>query len=456
MTAPKNQQDLDNIIKNSHFFKRVAFDFLPEISYEKLCLLYKLVRDDDRKKYASLVDCLIKIQWSKFAGLEAITIEESISRQFQDEIIPFDPIGQARHSKAIFDFVAHLKSSLDSMAVFLNLYFSLGYTGGERDFRKPQFQNAVKDINIIGAKIASLGKWLDKDEVSSESIIATRDEWTHRNFPEITAMSPPIKIGYLPIPKNLKNFNIDNEHLSSIYFWTTKGFVDFHFEKMSDLFDVVVDSCLKVEKANNLNKKNRKSVNSPKVSLFPMKATKNQEVKKMRVKKYNPIYIFNASKLLEELPDKLLRFLTKNEADLFAKIAGHKIFNLRDQSQIFLVQNNIILDDKNVIDFKNFEQLGLLNYAQVVLKKGDVLVCGYRGFKILWDDDGDRSIETYSITKIGNELAKLVSVNYEADYIDDIIKFLNKQKINVQLLAISNIAKTGYRYDTLGHFPYEK
>ena len=84
------------------------------------------------------------------------------------------------------------------------------------------------------------------------------------------------------------------------------------------------------------------------------------------------------------------------------------------------------------------------------------MVCGYRGFKILWDDDGDRSIETYSITKIGNELAKLVSVNYEADYIDDIIKFLNKQKINVQLLAISNIAKTGYRYDTLGHFPYEK
>ena len=108
--------------KKLHIFNDVSFELLPEISYEDLVYLSQLVEQTGRKElYSPLVDCLRKIQWAKLASLEAIIAEKRISERATPDAIPFDPIGQVQHMKALFDFVAHSKAALDSLAIFFRV-----------------------------------------------------------------------------------------------------------------------------------------------------------------------------------------------------------------------------------------------------------------------------------------------------------------------------------------------
>lgn len=81
--------------KPPHIFTRVAFDFVPEVSYDDLMILSQLVTHAKREDfYVSLIDCLVKMQWAKFAGLEAISIEEFIINAFEEGDFLIDLTGK--------------------------------------------------------------------------------------------------------------------------------------------------------------------------------------------------------------------------------------------------------------------------------------------------------------------------------------------------------------------------
>lgn len=150
MMKKKNHSILPN--KFPHIFVDIAWDLIPEAKYDDLVYLSELVKQSGKVNiYKSLVDCLRKIQWAKIAGQEAITGERVISEQATPDNIVYYPVGQVKHQKALFDFIANGKAALDSLAVFLNLLLNIRKKGGDRDFRKASFCEAVcKSDEVIG------------------------------------------------------------------------------------------------------------------------------------------------------------------------------------------------------------------------------------------------------------------------------------------------------------------
>jgi hypothetical protein len=271
-----------------HIFVDIAWPIIPEAPYGDLVYLSQLVKQAGREKaYEPLVDCLRKIQWAKLAGQEAIFIESRIAEQVAPETIIFDPVGQVQHQKSLFDFIANGKASLDSLAVFLNCFLNLGKGGGDRDFRKVSFCQAVFNCdNVIGIHIKTLVEWLDKERNTSDSIVATRDEWLHRGRPAIALMYPPNEIGCLPVPKALTAELLRSDTPNSgEYYWKTQEFIDFHLQKLFSLFLVVVKRCINIEE-NKASKPIRRDLLpiQPSVSALPMKATKNVTITKMKLR----------------------------------------------------------------------------------------------------------------------------------------------------------------------------
>lgn len=447
--------------KAPHFFVRVAFDFLPEIPYKDLIHLSQLAEEADTKKnYEKLVDSLIKLQWAKFAGMEAIVVENRISKQTTEDTIPFDPIGQAQHSKALFDFVSHTKASLDSLAVFLNVLFNLGKKGGERDFRKIAFCRQVCKIDtVIGEQLESLEIWLDKDRNNSDSVVAIRDQWLHRESPSVTAMFPLVEVGYLPIPRTLKEgFPCEDTPISSQYYWTTSEFVEFHFKKLTELFGVILTRCIALEQSKISTSTPHDLSASHPISFFPMKATRGTTPRQIKMRKSNPVFL-NANTLLEELPHKLLSVLTKNEADLFAKLAENITFIVGDQDHYFvLFSDRLLKDDMGMRqeDIVLLEQVGLITNCQLKIVKGSTLICGNRGWTVSWSDDQERSIIASSFTRFGKELASLIKVKGDNSYVNNVTSLLNTSKVDVQLLAISDFKNGSFNYDNLGFYSYKE
>ena len=98
--------------KAPHFFTEVAFHVLPEVNMQEIIYLSQIVTSKGgTQRYSALRDALRKIQWAKLAALEAIQIEKEISGQMLPGTIAFDPVGQARHAKAIMESVTHTKGS---------------------------------------------------------------------------------------------------------------------------------------------------------------------------------------------------------------------------------------------------------------------------------------------------------------------------------------------------------
>ena len=446
--------------KFPHIFVDIAWDMLPEMPYKDLVYLSQLVMQSGREKlYEPLVDCLRKIQWAKLAGLEAIIIERRIVEQAGPQVIPFDPVGQVQHMKALFDFVAHGKASLDSLAVFLNELLGLDRRGGNRDFRKANFFQAVCDSdNIIGQHIKALREWLDKDRDTSDSIIATRDQWLHRGRPAITAMFPPTEIGYLPIPKALKGgFPSLDTPLSSEYYWKTAEFVDFHFGKLTSLFVTIITRCISIEEGNTLKSiPPRDSLLLHPISALAMRGTRNTTLKQMKVRAWSPVFL-DANRLMTDLPHQLLSLITEQEANIFAKLAKYRTFSIKDSKYSFVLANNNFLKASLGISsdaVRLLEHAGLITRRQLTITKGTTFICGFRGFRVLWSDDQSRDVPAVFLTKFGIALASLVKNHCDDVYVNNFISVMNSNRVSVELLAITDLKETGFRYDYLGKFEY--
>jgi len=442
-----------------HIFVDVAFDLLPEISYGDLVYLSQLVKQAGRKKpYRSLVDCLRKIQWAKLAGLEAIMVERRIAEQASPEVIPFDPVGQVQHAKALFDFVSHAKASLDSLALFFNSLLGLGQEGGQCDFRRPTFFRLICERDsVIGKQLTGLRIWLDKSRAVSDSIIATRDEWLHRGSPAVQAMFPPSDIGYLPVPKALKGgFPRVGTPLSSDYYWTTPEFVKFHFEKLTALFGTVVARCIQLEEAKAPKRIERNSLKSlvlHPISALPMRGTRDTTLRQMRVRDWVPVFL-DAEKLMEGLPQKLLRSLKKEEADIFAKLAKYRTFSARGREQNFVLVTTFLEDSLGIGREwrKLLQEIGLTTDGQLTLSQGEIFICGFRGFMVSWSDTETKVIPVVSLTRLGRELSRLVRIECDDSYTRSFICMMNANGVDVKLIAISDFQGTTFRYDDLGMF----
>jgi hypothetical protein len=394
------------------------------------------------------------------AGLEATIVEKRISDQATVDVVPFDPIGQVQHMKALFDFVAHSKAAVDSLAVFLNDLFNLRQTGGNRDFRRKSFYRQVCTADVVLAQhLAGLEEWLDKDRDISDSLIATRDEWQHRGSPAITSMFPVPAIGYLPVPRALKGGfpNIETP-LTSDYYWTTLGFVKFHFQKLTSLFIGVIARCIELEKAQGAKPvRLDPEIVRHTMSFLPMRGTAETTIKQMRSRPSNPIFL-DSNSLFEGLPHKMLKALTKEEADLFAKLAKYKTFGMHDKQHRFVAVTDDLLNSVLTIDQDQMELLegiGLIMKRKMALSKGTTFVCRDRGFRITWPDEQTREISVYLLTRVGSELASLVSTNCDDSYIKSFISILNSNKVNVKLIAISDSNETSFKYGELGEFKYD-
>ena len=447
--------------KKLHIFNDVSFELLPEISYEDLVYLSQLVEQTGRKElYPPLIDCLRKIQWAKLASLEAIIVEKRISEQATLDAIPFDPIGQVQHVKALFDFVAHSKAALDSLAIFFNDLFNLGQKEGNRDFRKPLFYRKVCEADVVIAQhLAGLKAWLDKNRDVSDSIIAARDEWQHRGSPAIQSMFPIPAIGYLPVPRALKGgFPNSKTPLTNEYYWTTPDFVKFHIQKLTSLFTGVIARCIELEKARGARPvRLDPDLVRHRMSFLPMRGTAETKIKQMRVRPFTPVFL-DSNSLFEGLPHKMLKALTGEEADLFAKLAKYRTFGMHDKQHSFVAVTDDLLNSvlKIIPDQVEFlEEIGLITKRHLTLSKGTIFICGDRGFRVTWPDKQTRDILVYLLTRVGTELASLVRINCDDSYINSFISILNTHKVNVRLIAVSDLNDTSFKYDDLGEFKYD-
>ncbi len=265
--------------KFPHIFREVVFEIVPEVSYSDLVYLSQIVKTRQRTQlYQPLVDSLRKIQWAKLAGLEATTIEEEMTEQVDEETILSDPVGQVQHAKVIFEFVAHSKAALDAIAVFLNDYFSLGASGGDRDFRKGKFreQTANADV-VIGKHVKHIKAWID-------NLIAIRDEWIHRGSPGITLIWPSTEVGLLPIPKKVKSGleGLDT-HFTRQFYRSTQEFVEFHFANLVSLFNTIFERCIQLEAANLSELPPRPDAKEKPLAAVPFYVTEDKTAKKIRL-----------------------------------------------------------------------------------------------------------------------------------------------------------------------------
>jgi hypothetical protein len=106
-------------------------------------------------------------------------------------------------------------------------------------------------------------------------------------------------------------------------------------------------------------------------------------------------------------------------------------------------------------DIDLLEQIGLISTQQLKIINGSILICGYRGWSVSWKDDQERVLEIISFTRLGKELANLVKLKGDNSYIDNVTSILNTNKINVQLMAISDFKDGNFKYDNMGFYPHE-
>lgn len=263
-----------------HIFTEVVFQLIPEVDYNDLVYLSQLLKINKREEiYKPLTDALRKIQWTKLAGIEAIDIEKGIVEQVEEGVIAFSPVGQAQHAKAVFEFIIHTKSALDSMAVFLTELLSIPAKGGQRDFKHKKFREQIvqKDA-VIGQYIKSLKEWL-------LDVQDRRDKWIHRTSTRIFIASEPSEIGLLPIPKVVTEASkLQDVHPTKEHYWTTSEFIELHFSKLTSLFGLIVTRCTEIELANIGTSPPHPQESEPPLIAFPMQAIKDMKLKAIRVR----------------------------------------------------------------------------------------------------------------------------------------------------------------------------
>lgn len=262
-----------------HIFTEVVFQLIPEIDYNDLVYLSQLLKINKRQEiYRPLTDTLCKIQWTKLASMEAIEIEKGIVEQVEEGVIAFSPIGQAQHAKAVFEFIVHTKSALDSMAVFLTELLSLPAEGGERDFKHKKFcEQVIQRDAVIGQHIKPLEHWfLDVQD--------RRDKWIHRTSTRLFLASAPSEIGLLPIPKVVTgDSKLQDVPPTKEYYWTTQEFIALHFTKLVSFFSSIVARCIEIELAS-IGTPPPRPKESEVIIAFPMQAVKDMKLKAIRMR----------------------------------------------------------------------------------------------------------------------------------------------------------------------------
>ena len=270
--------------KFPHIFTEVVFQLIPEVNYNDLVYLSQLVKSRRQQSiYRPLIDALRKIQWTKLAGLEAIAFEKDIEKyvgQEQEAIIPFRPLGQVQHAKAIFEFIVNIKSVLDAMAVFLTGLLSISAQGGARDFKRRKFcEQVIQRDAVIGQHVMSLEHWFS-------DVQARRDKWIHRTSTTIFIALPLGEIGLLPIPKKVTE---DSEVVADVpptkdHYWTTPEFIELHFNKLVSLFSLIVTRCIEIELPKTGEPPPYPQEAQYPIMAFPFRVIKDMKTKGIRVR----------------------------------------------------------------------------------------------------------------------------------------------------------------------------
>ena len=136
-------------------FTEVVPRLTPEIDSTILVRLGSIVRVRHKQNlYQPLPDAFRKIQWVKLMAIEAISFDDEItSQQEQNKMINY-PYGQMRHALSVTGALFHTKSALDSIAVFLTAFLKLKARKGDRDFKKPQFRQELEKQRLCAWKSA--------------------------------------------------------------------------------------------------------------------------------------------------------------------------------------------------------------------------------------------------------------------------------------------------------------
>jgi hypothetical protein len=278
-----------------HIFGMVLFGIVPEVSYDDLVYLSRIVKIKQRTQlYGPLADSLRKIQWAKLAGIGANAIEKEVTGQIDDKTVLCDPVGQVQHTKAVIDFVTHSKAALDSIAVFLNAYFSLGEGGGNRDFRKRNFREQAANADVvIGKHVKHIKAWID-------NLIAIRDEWIHRDSPLITLTGPLTEVGALPIPKRVRSrFEEIDTPLTRQFYWSTPEFIEFHFANLVSLFNTIIERCIQLEAASLSELPARPKPGEKPIVAVPFRVSKDMTARKLRLGQRTQMFLGGGSLKLD-------------------------------------------------------------------------------------------------------------------------------------------------------------
>ena len=234
-------------------FTEIVTGLIPEIKMVKLAKLEIIILKKGRRDiYEPLADSLRKIQWVKFVGLRAKTIEDDIRKHWPSDAVLMHPLGQIDHAISVTDCIIHTKSSLDSMAVFLTSFYNLDAKGGERDLKKEVFRKKIiKKDPILGQIIKKQQPWFNY-------LQDIRDELIHRSSKRAFLVSDPSQVGVLPIIRKaslIGKLPPSKMHTRATrkYFWSTEEFITHQYNNLLTLFKVISDRCIEIEE-NDLDK----------------------------------------------------------------------------------------------------------------------------------------------------------------------------------------------------------
>jgi hypothetical protein len=261
-------------------FTEIIPNLIPEVDTRSLVRLGSIVRKMNRTAvYEPLTDALRKIQWVKLAAIEAQSIESEITNAMEPGVIVSYPFGQIRHSLAVTDALLHTKSALDSIAVFLADFLRLRAQGGNRDFKKPEFRNEIYSNDLIlSTRLKTLEPWF-------QELQEVRDEWIHRSSIRNMLIIGPSECGPLPIPRKDLDVGLRafDRPLTRKNFFSTKEFLDHHYNNLITIFKTVVERCIEIELIAVAEPPIDLEVEK-KIGAFPLKSTASVKVTKFRVK----------------------------------------------------------------------------------------------------------------------------------------------------------------------------
>jgi len=153
-------ENVDLLLSNSYMARHVIHkpDYWPRL----LELLYGAGR---LRRYAEAVEDIVdKLSFLLLARDQVLGHEDTSNPDKRFFVKYF-----------AYTFVFLLKSLLDSLAVFVNTIYTLGFNRGEIDFKRKKFVDAVKEVDpLLGGTIAAKQQWIVYVSKYRDSLIHQR------------------------------------------------------------------------------------------------------------------------------------------------------------------------------------------------------------------------------------------------------------------------------------------